>query len=100
MGQLARFIQQPYCIHVLSEQAAINIGNPDEFTIRELADLVLEATDSGSEIRFEKLPVDDPKQRQPDISVAKSLLDWEPKISLRGGLRRTIEHFRARLARV
>ncbi len=78
----------------------INIGNPDEFTVRELADLVLEATGSGSEIRFEPLPVDDPKQRQPDISVAKSLLDWEPKISLREGLRRTIKHFRARLARV
>ncbi len=78
----------------------VNVGNPDEFTVRELADLVLQATDSGSEIRFEKLPVDDPKQRQPDISVAKSLLDWEPKISLREGLRRTIEHFRARLAGV
>ncbi len=78
----------------------VNVGNPEEFTVRELADLVLQATDSGSEIRFEKLPVDDPKQRQPDISVAKSLLDWEPKISLREGLRRTIEHFRARLAGV
>jgi len=73
----------------------INIGNPGEFTIRELADLVLELTGSSSEIVYEPLPVDDPMQRQPDITKAKGLLGWEPTVDLREGLRRTIEHFAA-----
>jgi dTDP-glucose 4,6-dehydratase len=69
----------------------VNIGNPDEFTLLELAKTVIEVTESRSEIVFEALPVDDPKVRQPDITRAKELLGWEPQIDLREGLRRTIE---------
>jgi nucleoside-diphosphate-sugar epimerase len=75
----------------------INIGNPGEFTIRDLADIVVELTGSSSEIVHEPLPVDDPTQRRPDITKARELLGWEPAIDLREGLRRTIEHF-ARIA--
>ncbi len=69
----------------------INIGNPDEFTLLELAEVVIEVTESRSEIVFEALPVDDPQVRQPDITRAKQLLGWEPKFELRDGLRMTIE---------
>ncbi len=69
----------------------VNIGNPDEFTLLQLAETVLEVTGSSSEIVFEALPVDDPKQRRPDISLAEQLLQWTPKVSLRDGLARTIE---------
>ncbi len=69
----------------------VNVGNPDEFTLLELADAVIEATNSKSEIVFEALPTDDPKQRRPDISRARELLGWEPEVSLREGLDRTIE---------
>jgi nucleoside-diphosphate-sugar epimerase len=72
----------------------VNIGNPGEFTMLELADLVLEVTGSSSEIVFEPLPVDDPTQRRPDITLAKSLLGWEPSIDLREGLARTAEYFK------
>ena len=72
----------------------VNIGNPYEFTIRELADLVLEASGSTSELIFEPLPVDDPAQRQPDITLARTKLGWEPTIQLADGLGRTIEWFR------
>jgi UDP-glucuronate decarboxylase len=71
----------------------INIGNPKEFTIRELADLVIEITATKSKLKFEPLPSDDPKQRQPDISRAKAVLGWEPKTQLREGLVKTIAHF-------
>ena len=69
----------------------VNIGNPDEFTLLELAKTVIEVTGSNSEIVFEALPTDDPQVRQPDISLARDLLGWEPQVSLREGLRRTIE---------
>jgi dTDP-glucose 4,6-dehydratase len=69
----------------------VNIGNPDEYTLLQLAETVIEVTGSRSEIVFESLPVDDPKIRQPDISRAKDLLGWEPKVSLREGLKRTID---------
>jgi dTDP-glucose 4,6-dehydratase len=69
----------------------VNIGNPDEFTLLELAKAVIEVTDSQSEIVFEALPTDDPQVRQPDISLAREILGWEPTVSLREGLRRTIE---------
>jgi len=69
----------------------VNIGNPDEFTLLELAEAVKEVTGSGSEIVFEALPVDDPKQRRPDIALAKELLGWSPEVSLSEGLRRTID---------
>ena len=73
------------------EHDPVNIGNPDEFTLLELAEAVIDVTGSKSEIVFEALPTDDPKQRKPDISRAKELLGWEPEIGLREGLERTIE---------
>jgi dTDP-glucose 4,6-dehydratase len=69
----------------------VNVGNPNEFTLLELAHAVIEVTGSRSEIVFEALPIDDPQQRQPDITVAKEILGWEPRIDLRDGLRRTID---------
>jgi dTDP-glucose 4,6-dehydratase len=75
----------------------MNIGNPDEFTMLELAEVVKEVVDSSSEIVFEPLPVDDPAQRRPDITLAREVLGWEPKITLRDGLARTAEGFARRL---
>ncbi|MEM7309614.1 MAG: UDP-glucuronic acid decarboxylase family protein [Planctomycetota bacterium] len=72
----------------------INIGNPTEVTIRELAETILELTGSTSKLTFLPLPHDDPLQRRPNIELAKERLDWEPKIALREGLERTIEYFR------
>ena len=69
----------------------VNIGNPDEFTLLELAKTVVEVTESRSEIVYEPLPVDDPQQRRPDIARAQDVLGWEPRINLREGLRKTIE---------
>ena len=71
----------------------INIGNPTEFTIRELAELVIELTGSSSELVRAPLPSDDPRQRKPDITKASSVLDWRPKVALREGLIRTIAYF-------
>lgn len=71
----------------------MNMGNPGEFTIRELAELIIELTGSGSELVFEPLPRDDPKQRRPDISLAREKLGWEPKVPLREGLTKTIPYF-------
>ncbi len=70
----------------------VNVGNPSEFTLLELAEAVIEVTGSNSEIVFEALPTDDPQVRQPDISLAREILGWEPTVDLREGLRRTIEH--------
>ena len=75
----------------------VNLGNPNEFTIRQLADKVLAQTGSGSRIELEPLPEDDPQQRQPDITLATKLLDWSPKVDLETGLATTIEYFRERL---
>ncbi|MFH1616260.1 MAG: UDP-glucuronic acid decarboxylase family protein [Planctomycetota bacterium] len=72
----------------------INIGNPNEFTILELANKVIELVGSGSRIIYKPLPEDDPKQRQPDITKAKEILGWEPKVAIEDGLKRTIEYFR------
>jgi UDP-glucuronate decarboxylase len=72
----------------------VNIGNPGEFTMLELAEMVLRLTGSRSKISFKPLPSDDPKQRRPDISLAKQALDWEPKVSLEEGLVKTIAYFR------
>ncbi len=71
----------------------VNIGNPGEFTILQLAELVIELTNSRSGIIRQELPADDPKQRRPDISLARNLLQWEPTTPLREGLSRTIEYF-------
>ena len=71
----------------------INIGNPDEFTIKDIANKVINLTNSNSNIIYKPLPEDDPKQRKPDISQAKEKINWEPKINLIDGLRKTIEYF-------
>jgi UDP-glucuronate decarboxylase len=72
----------------------VNLGNPNEFTIVELAGKILKLTASSSKLVFEPLPDDDPSQRQPDISKAKQILDWEPKVELEEGLGKTIDYFR------
>jgi dTDP-glucose 4,6-dehydratase len=72
----------------------VNVGNPKEFTIRQLADMIIQETGSGSELIERPLPQDDPKVRQPDISLARARLGWDPGTSLREGLRRTIPYFR------
>ena len=71
----------------------INIGNPDEFTIREIAEKIVELTNSSSQIIFKPLPEDDPKQRKPDISIANEKINWKPKIDLIEGLKQTINYF-------
>jgi UDP-glucuronate decarboxylase len=76
----------------------VNVGNPGEFTIRELATKVIELTGSKSEIIEHPLPADDPKQRRPDISLAQKLLGWEPTVRLEDGLTRTIDYFREQQA--
>ncbi len=71
----------------------VNLGNPDEFTIQELAEKIIELTDSNSKIVHKELPNDDPQKRKPDISKAKELLNWNPKVSAEKGLKKTIEYF-------
>jgi UDP-glucuronate decarboxylase len=71
----------------------VNIGNPNEFSVRELAEIVLEVTGSASEIVFEPLPMDDPTQRRPDITLAREILGWEPTVDLHTGVARTAEWF-------
>jgi UDP-glucuronate decarboxylase len=75
----------------------VNLGNPNEFTMIQLAEKVIELTNSNSNLVFESLPGDDPKLRQPDISIARSELGWEPMIQLNEGLKKTISDFEARL---
>ena len=72
----------------------VNIGNPEEFTIQELAQQVIELTGSGSQIQYQPLPRDDPQQRRPDITLAQTLLDWNPVVKLHSGLPKTIDYFR------
>ncbi|MGH9587245.1 MAG: UDP-glucuronic acid decarboxylase family protein [Acidobacteriaceae bacterium] len=76
------------------EHLPVNIGNPDEWTILECAREVLDVTGSKSTIRYEPLPVDDPARRKPDITKARELLGWSPKVTLREGLQRSLEYFR------
>src|SRR5256885_9073304 len=75
------------------EHLPVNVGNPSEFTLNELAETVLRVTGSRSEIVHEALPVDDPQVRQPDITRAKQLLEWEPEIQLEEGLKRMLPSF-------
>jgi UDP-glucuronate decarboxylase len=77
----------------------INLGNPGEFTIRQLADMIIDITGAASKIINRPLPTDDPRQRKPDISKAQELLDWRPKVPLREGLARTIAYFEKLIAR-
>jgi dTDP-glucose 4,6-dehydratase len=81
-----------------AEHMPINIGNPQEFTILECAQAVLEVTGSKSELCFESLPEDDPTRRCPDIAKARALLDWEPRITLREGLQKSLEFFKSKTA--
>ena len=76
----------------------VNLGNPDEFTIKELAEKVIEMTHSKSKLVYKPLPHDDPTQRQPDITLAKQQLNWQPTIKLETGLKSTIEYFRKLLS--
>ncbi|MFH1789427.1 MAG: UDP-glucuronic acid decarboxylase family protein [Candidatus Altiarchaeota archaeon] len=76
------------------ENEPVNLGNPSEMTILELAEKIIEVTGSSSEIVFKPLPVDDPKVRQPDISKAKKILEWKPTVSLEDGLAKTVEYFK------
>ena len=76
----------------------VNIGNPGEFSMLELAEMVLRLTGSRSKLVFQPLPADDPKQRKPDITIAKEQLGWEPKVALEDGLRETVAYFRSTLA--
>ncbi len=78
----------------------VNIGNPDEFTILECARAVLEVTGSRSELRFEPLPEDDPTRRCPDITRARTLLGWEPRVALKEGLAMSLEFYRDRAASI
>jgi dTDP-glucose 4,6-dehydratase len=80
------------------EHFPVNVGNPHEFTVLECANRVIAVTESKSQIRFEKLPQDDPKQRRPDISKARKLLGWEPKVGLDDGLQMSLEYFRVAVA--
>jgi dTDP-glucose 4,6-dehydratase len=80
------------------EHLPVNIGNPNEFTILECAQHVLKITGSKSKIAYQPLPPDDPKQRQPDITKARTLLGWEPKIQLEEGLKRSLDYFRKAVA--
>ncbi len=75
----------------------VNLGNPGEFTMRELAEMTIRLTGSRSRLAFKPLPQDDPRQRQPDIALARKELDWEPKVALEDGLRETVAYFRALL---
>lgn len=79
------------------EHEPINIGNPTEMTVKQFAEVILKITGSSSKITYKPLPVDDPKQRRPDISKAKRLLGWEPKVSLEEGIKKTIEYFRTKI---
>ena len=83
-----------YRLFLSQERMPVNIGNPNEFTVRELAELVIELTGSPSAITSLPLPADDPKVRQPDITRASAILGWAPTVQLREGLLRTIEYFR------
>ncbi len=86
-----------YRLLMSDEETPVNIGNPDEITIKEFAEEIIELTGSTSTITYEPLPKDDPQVRQPDISKARGVLDWEPQVDRLEGLRRTLDYFRAQL---
>ena len=90
-------IEGIYRLMMSSCAQPVNIGNPNEMTVLEFAKQIIRATGSRSKIAFKPLPQDDPKQRQPDITRARKLLDWEPKVPLAEGLKRTIDYFRPRV---
>ncbi|MEW5807033.1 MAG: UDP-glucuronic acid decarboxylase family protein [Acidobacteriota bacterium] len=87
-----------YRLLLLDYHEPLNIGNPGEMTVKEMAEKIIRITGSKSRIVFKPLPIDDPKVRQPDISLARKVMNWEPKVSIEAGLRRTIDDFKKRLA--
>jgi dTDP-glucose 4,6-dehydratase len=90
-------IEGIYRLFMRGDANPTNIGNPDEYTVKQLAEIVVELTGTASPIIHEALPQDDPKVRRPDISRARATLGWEPKVDVREGVRRTIEYFRTLL---
>ena len=94
---MSDLIEGIYRLLLSDEVEPVNIGNPTELTIHEFATVINELTGNPAGIRFEPLPVDDPKQRKPDITKAQRILGWEPKVNLRGGMEETINWFRARV---
>jgi dTDP-glucose 4,6-dehydratase len=84
-----------YALFLKGDADPTNIGNPTEYTVRQLAEVVLELTGSSAPIEYRPLPVDDPKVRRPDITRARKMLGWEPSVALRDGVARTIEYFRS-----
>jgi dTDP-glucose 4,6-dehydratase len=86
-----------YRLFMNGDSEPTNIGNPDEYNMRELAEIVVELTETSSPIVYRDLPVDDPRIRRPDITRARTLLGWEPRVSLRDGIARTIDYFRSLL---
>jgi dTDP-glucose 4,6-dehydratase len=87
-------VEGVYRLFMAGDNEPTNIGNPDEHTVRELAELVVELTGTASPIVYQELPVDDPKVRRPDITRARTQLGWSPKVPVREGIARTIEYFR------
>jgi UDP-glucuronate decarboxylase len=76
----------------------INMGNPEEFTIKELAELILQLIQTKSKMVYKDLPKDDPMQRRPDITEARNILNWGPKINLQEGLAKTIEYYKSKIS--
>jgi dTDP-glucose 4,6-dehydratase len=91
-------IEGIYRLFMRGDSEPTNVGNPDEYTVRQLAEVVLEVTGSRSHVEYRPLPEDDPKVRRPDITRARALLEWEPRVRLREGVERTVDYFRGLLA--
>jgi nucleoside-diphosphate-sugar epimerase len=87
-----------YRLYTRGDSGPTNVGNPDEYTVGQLAELVVELTGTKAPVVYHPLPGDDPKQRKPDITRARTMLGWEPKVPVREGLALTIEHFRSLMA--
>jgi dTDP-glucose 4,6-dehydratase len=92
-GYITDLVDGIYRLMLSSEQEPINLGNPHEMAVQEMAETIIQITGSKSRIVYRPLPEDDPKVRQPDVSKAKRVLDWEPKVDVREGLKRTVEWF-------
>src|SRR5208337_3770630 len=88
-----------YRLLISGQTGPINLGNPEEVSMLQLAEAILKATQSKSSITFEPLPEDDPQRRQPDITAAREKLGWEPRVSLENGLAKTLPYFQAALRR-
>jgi dTDP-glucose 4,6-dehydratase len=92
-GYITDLIEGIYLLMQSSEQEPVNIGNPQEMTVKEMAETIIRITSSKSDIIYRPLPDDDPKVRQPDVSKAKRVLNWEPRVDVKDGLIRTVEWF-------